>query len=160
MAKRKKTRVGREPPERSTAAPAATVERYKPQREVIEIHTTRERKRNASGEALSGNMLLPMTNETTKNEKPIPSLAELLTINHDQDTICDLLAIAKMQARTIERLTTPAPSLPTIVAEWMPMVSALMELFARRQSEPKAHDAQRPLHVVDATVDTIAEHAA
>ncbi len=102
-----------------------------------------------------------MDDETTKNEKPIPSLAELLTINHDQDTICDLLAIAKMQARTIERLTTPAPSLPMIVAEWMPMVSALMELFARRPTETKPRGEQPPLHVVDATaVDTTAENAA
>ena len=102
-----------------------------------------------------------MTDDMTKNDTPIPSLAELLTMNHEQDTIADLLAIAKMQARTIERLTTPAPSLPTIVAEWMPMVSALMELFARRPTETKARGGQVPLHVVDATaVDTTAENAA
>ena len=109
----------------------------------------------------SDNQETTMTNETTKNEKPIPSLAELLTINHEQDTIADLLAIAKMQARTIERLTTPSPSLPTVVAEWMPMVSALMEMFARRPTETMARGAQPPLHVVDATaVDTTAENAA
>ena len=52
MARRKKTRVVREPPAKRTGSRRRQSAQYKPQREVIEIHTTRERKRNASGGVL------------------------------------------------------------------------------------------------------------
>ena len=52
MARKKKARVIRGQP--STAPPAPLAVRSKPEREIIEIHTTRERKRNASGDPLDG----------------------------------------------------------------------------------------------------------
>ena len=66
-----------------------------------------------------------MSDETTNH----PSITELLTATYHQDTVSDLLELAKIQARTIERLMTPRPSLMTNVSEWIPMILPLIHML-------------------------------
>ncbi len=85
------------------------------------------------------------------NEKTIPSLSEIMNATFHQDAILDLVQVAKIQARTIERLTTPPPSLPSVVAEWMPMLSVFLEMLGSRfPAHEQPRDVRPPMRIVDA----------
>ena len=66
-----------------------------------------------------------MSDENTNH----PSITELLTATYHEDTVSDLLELAKIQARTIERLTAPRPSLMMNIGEWLPMLVPLIHML-------------------------------